>query len=182
MGSKRGVTIIEIALVMVILGVFAAHALFKYQKTIAFNELEKSANRAYLDLRALRAQAFKWDTLVITKFYSDSFATWIDTNGSASCDQNDIRTVTRFPASVGIGLPADPPTRGPYGQSLSSSTGTRGDWADSLTVFADSRGEYCHGEVYLYSKKIPKTTYCIGITHAMQSIEFYRWDGSWRKL
>ncbi len=73
MGSQKGFTIIEIALVITILGVFAAHALIKYQKTIAFNELEKSANRAYLDLRALRAQAFKWDTLVITKFYSDSF-------------------------------------------------------------------------------------------------------------
>jgi len=171
---------IELALVMVIMGIVATLALIKYSKDIAHNDLEKTANNVYIQLRSLRSDAFKWDEMAITKFYKDSIATWVDTNESSSCDNSDIRKVTRFGGSVAIGLPENPPVSGAYGENLTSS-GKTGAWADSLTVLPDSRGEYSHGAIYLYNKKLPKFTYCIGITTSMQSLEFYKWDGTWRK-
>jgi prepilin-type N-terminal cleavage/methylation domain-containing protein len=182
MKNNRGFTIIEISMVMVILGIMAAFTLVKYRSTVVHNELEKTANNIYVELRAIRATVFKWDTQVIVKFYQDSICSWVDTNGNARCDNNDIHKVIKFPVSVAIGRPVSPPTKGPYNTTIPSS-GLTGDWADSLKVLADTRGDYSHGTACIYSRKLSKITYCIGIDTAMQSLEFYKWiDNSWKKL
>lgn len=181
MQNSRGFTIIEIALVMVTLGIMAALTLVKYQKTVAFNELQKTANNVYADMHALRSQALKWDALVITKFAAAKIENWIDTAGSNKVDAACIYSKISLPANIAIGLPASPPVNGPYGGTIPAS-GLRGKWVDSLITLPDSKSDTCYGELYLYSKKVSKITYCIGKSPSAQSVELYKWDGVWQKL
>jgi prepilin-type N-terminal cleavage/methylation domain-containing protein len=175
MKNRSGFTLIELALVMVILGTISAFTLIKYQKTVAANQIEKAANSLYQELRAARSLAFRWDSQVIIKFTPQhSLCTiCIDTN-SNGVDQTDICSVHRLPPRVSIGNPL---TEGiPSLFNYAPVNGLAHHWKDSLTIDPDSRGNYSHGAVYLVTDRLPKTAYCIGIPHGVQSLYFCKWE------
>jgi prepilin-type N-terminal cleavage/methylation domain-containing protein len=182
MNTNRGFTLLEIAMVTTILGIMAALSVVKYQSTVAHSALDKTANNLYLEIRNMRALAYKYDSWVYGKFSADRCSIYVDTNGNTARDATDIRKVFLIPSPVTIGLPATEPTVWPYPGWTRPTNGMTLNWATQLTVEADSRGDYCHGGIYLKSSRIPKVSYFIGIDTSLQSIELYKWEGtSWQK-
>jgi prepilin-type N-terminal cleavage/methylation domain-containing protein len=180
--DSQGFTIVEVSLVMVILGIMAALTIVKYGSTMRNNELEKAANTVYMELRSARALAFKWDTPTFIKFYPDSITSWVDTNNNSKCDNHDIYKVIKLPALIRVGQPSKPPITGPFKDNITTS-GKTGKWVDSLIIRPNSQEIYSTGAVYLYSKKIPTVTYCIGDSSGMQTLYFFKWtSNSWKKL
>lgn len=193
MNNNRGFTIIEVVIVMIVMGIAAALAAVKYQKTMAANELEKAANSLYMELRGLRPLCFKYDDTVKVIFNPTatppSLTTWIYDSSDPTPAYKEKSTY-KISSPVKIGLPS---TDGPNGaQPFTDSwwsankgtivNGLQIEWKTALKVVPDSRGEYDHGGVYLYNPRLKGTTYFIGISSAIQSIQLLKWDGSWRQL
>lgn len=170
--NNRGFTILEIAMVMVILGIMSSMALVKYRKTVATNDLEKAANVLYLELRTLRSLSFKYDAGAKARFnnVASQCTIWVDTSGNATDRKYKLVRIHKLPTSVKIGHPATPPGKWKFYPPANA-------WKDSVSVEPDSRGEYNNGAIYLFDPNLPKTIYCIGITTSMQSIELHKWDG-----
>lgn len=192
MKISRGFTVLEIVLVMVIMGVMATLAFVKYQKTVAANELDRAANGLYMELRGLRARAFKYDDTIRVIFNSTATPPQATISVWASQDPTPAYqtiSVHKISAPVKIGVPANVSLSQPYNDSWwnanagSIVNGLQGTWKTALRVKPDSRGEYDNGGVYLYNPRLEKTTYFIGISINRQSVEMYKWNGtSWNKL
>ena len=169
--GNRGFTLIEISLVMVILGIMAALALAKYSRVVAANDLEKAANNVYLEIRSMRPLSFKYDGTARARFntVASQCTLWVDTSGEDSLWYKQV-TLLQLPASVKMGTPLTTPSSWKFFSPNNA-------WKDSLRVVSDSRGEYDHGAIYLFTPKLPKIMYCVGIAAAMQSVELHKWDG-----
>lgn len=190
MKNNRGFTIIEISIVMVILGIMAAYAVVKYQDTFARSELEKAANNLYLELRGTRAIAFKYDAMAMVKFIPSASASakcslYVDKDGDGTREAADgecIKVIKLTPP-VFIGVCSTPPSSYLNADYTPNISGLAGTWKTLLTVDGtNSTGAFNLGAVYLKSSKLPKITYCIGITTDMQSIKLYKWDKTWHTL
>jgi prepilin-type N-terminal cleavage/methylation domain-containing protein len=186
MKNNHGFTIIEICIVMLILGIMAAFAIPRYQKAVASSELEKAANNLYQELRATRALAFRYDTLVMVKFSSTSLCSIYvdkDADGTRDAGEGECMKVHKIDPPVSIGVCSTVPSSYLCADYTPNTSGLAGTWKTLLTVDGDdSRGEFSHGAVYLNTSQLPKVTYCIGITEDMQSIKLYKWDGTWHTL
>jgi prepilin-type N-terminal cleavage/methylation domain-containing protein len=191
MNNKFGYTLLEVALVTVVLGIIAAFAIIKYQKYVASDELEKEANSLYSELRGIRSLAFKYDGLVKVKFNATAMqcTTWVDTSQDGTFKYKKV-TVYNIKAPVVIGHTDnnldEPYTDGWWADSNPLIVnGVQGEWKDSITVIPNSRGEYCRGGIYLYSPRLKDTYYFIGINSGTESIELKKWTGagnSWKTL
>jgi hypothetical protein len=179
MKNSRAFTILEVALVTVILALMSGFAYVKYNNTVNSDSLEKAANKLYMEIRGLRPSAFKYDSWIIVKFIdSTKCGIWIDTNSNLKSDAADIYRLHTLLAPATIGVATGGPTSGWPENMTPNSSGKAGTWKDSLTIEPDSRGEYSHGAVYLKNRRLPKITYYVGISDSMQSIQLKKWDGT----
>ncbi|MGE5670436.1 MAG: Tfp pilus assembly protein FimT/FimU [Fibrobacterota bacterium] len=191
MRNNHGHTLLEVAIITVILGIIAAFTIVKYQKFVANNELEKEANNLYAELRSMRSVSFKYDGLARAKFNTTSMqcTTWVDTSSDGTFKYRQV-AVYQIKAPVAIGHIDNTLTQ-PYADgwwidaSPSIQNGVQGDWKDSVIVIPDSRGRYSQGGIYLYNPRLKDSYYFIGINSGMESIELKKWTGttkSWKTL
>jgi prepilin-type N-terminal cleavage/methylation domain-containing protein len=189
MKKNSGFTLLEMAIVLVIFGIMAAWSINKFRNTVAHNELEKTANNLYQELRAARALAFKYDTLVFAKFVPSATSTsvcsiYVDKDGDGTRDAAEGECVKVFtiPQPVSIGALSAAKSDAVSDYTLDNN-GLGGTWATLLEIDgADVRGEYSHGAVGLKTSRLTNEMYRICITTSMQSIELWKWSGTWRKL
>lgn len=170
--ENRGFTILEIALVMVILGIMSSMTLIKYRKTVAANDLEKASNGLYLELRSMRPLSFKFDAGVKARFntVAAQCTVWVDTSGSETVKEYKRVSIYKLPASVKMGMPVPAPVQWKFYPPSNI-------WKDSVYVEPGAGGDYNRGAIYLFDPNLPKIIYCIGITTSMQSVELHKWDG-----
>jgi len=191
MRNNHGFTLLEVAIITVILGIIAAFTIVKYQKFVANNELEKEANNLYTELRSMRSVSFKYDGLVRAKFNTTAMqcTVWVDTSQDGNFKYRQL-TVYQIKAPVVINridnnlaqpytdgwwMDANPPIQ----------NGVQGEWKDSIKVIPDSRGRYSLGGIYLYNPRLDDSYYFIGINSGMESIELKKYTGtskSWKTL
>jgi prepilin-type N-terminal cleavage/methylation domain-containing protein len=188
MNNNRGFTIIEMIIVVIIMGIVAALAAVKYQKTMAANDLEKAANNLYIELRGLRPLMFKYDDTIVVLFSPIATPPQFTTSVWASDDPAPaFKTISTYklasPIKIGI-PPTNPPSQQPYTDAWWTANagaivnGLQGEWKTRLYVNPNSRAQYAQGGVYLYNPRLEKTTYFVGITGSMQSIELKKWTGT----
>lgn len=183
MKKNGGFTLLEVALVTVILGIIGGFTLLKFLNTNNSEHLQKAANNLYLELRGLRPLCFRYDETVMVIFdaSNNKLNIYIDQNDDETIQETELHTVFELPSPVEIGVCETAPDSWVYDQAPTN--GLAENWIDTLIVVADSRGEYSHGGVYLNVPGLKKITYFIGITTSMQSLELYKWTGStWVKL
>ncbi len=187
MKKNNGFTVLEMVMVMAIMGIMLTIAFVKYNRTVAANELERAVNGLYMELRGLRALAFKYDDTVKVTFNPTADPPQIKTEVWASMDQPPAyKTVSTYKIEqpVKMGVPSGVTLSQPYNDAWWNAkageivNGLQGDWKTALKVVPDSRGEYAHGGVYLYNPRLGNTVYFIGISMSMQSIELKKWKGS----
>ena len=200
MKNNRGFTLLEVAIVTLILVIMAGFAVVKYQKTAAQNQLEKAANNLYIEMRGLRALAYRYDGRVQARFNpaAAQCTIWVDTSDDESLKMMRIR-IYQIPPPVIIGRS---PTGGTYSSPYSSdpnyldwrtphenctySNGTEGSWRydERLDVFRTADAQYEGGGVYLHNPHLKRTTYFIGIAwQRSQSVELKKWNGyAWDNL
>jgi len=191
MSNNHGYTLLEVVIVTVILGIIAAFAVIKYQKYVAYNELEKEANNLYAELRTMRSVCFKYDGLVRATFNTTAMqcTTRVDTSQDGTLKYRLV-TVHKIQAPVVIGRIDDNLTE-PYTDGWwmdfkpTITSGVQGEWKDSIKVVPGTRGEYSLGGIYLYNPRLKEIYYFIGINSGMESIELKKWTGatnSWKTL
>jgi prepilin-type N-terminal cleavage/methylation domain-containing protein len=209
MNSRRGFTIIEVAMVMAILGILAAITLIRYQKTIAHNHLDKAAHNLYQELRSLRALSLKYNKPVIVTFATSpapELKIYIDRNSDNNPESSELEREYELPADVRIGLAATYPSTMPYGSfdpsvevqaefkddfsteewPVPTNNGLSGTWSTAVTVKLHpiTGISYSYGGICISSSKLNETTYFIGITQLVRTLELFKTEstGSWIKL
>lgn len=191
MKNNHGYTLLEVAVITLIIGLTAAFTIIKYQKFVANNALEKEANNLYAELRGMRSLSFKYDGQVRAKFNATAkqCTVSVDTSRDGNFKYQQV-TVYQIKAPVAIGRIdanlAQPYTDGWWNTTNPSvQNGVQGEWKDSLMVIPDSRGRYSLGGIYLYNPRLNDSYYFIGINSGMESIELKKWTGtpkSWKTL
>jgi prepilin-type N-terminal cleavage/methylation domain-containing protein len=191
MKNNNGFTLLEIALVTVILGLLAGVSIMKYLHVRANELLQKTANNLYIEIRSLRPLCFRFDERVMLTFNTSTnqCKIYVDENDDDTVQESELHHVFDVAAPVEIGVcdetPADHPFQGSPFPDYTPTNGLAVQWKNTgmVTVDPDSRGNYSHGAVYLYVPSLKKICYFIGITTKMQSIELWKWNGSsWIKL
>ena len=191
MRNSNGFTVLEITFTILLLGILSAVTLIKFSDNLVHQELDRTANNLYLELRGLRSLSFKHDALVVARFTGGSTSQceiYVDKNDNEVKDDGEVEQLITLPQNISFGLCEEAPDALPYPSDGEEDWSPPGgglalEWKDSLAVVPDVRGAYSRGGVCLYSPKIKKVTYFIGITDSLQSVEFYKWeDASWRKL
>lgn len=183
MKKNSGFTLLEVALVVVILGLIGGLTLHKFTTTTSHERLQKAANSLYIELRGLRSLCFRYDETVMVVFSTsgNKLNIYIDRNEDQAIQENEFHRLYELPSPVAIGVSESAPSDWVYNEAPTN--GLTEDWKDTLLVRPDSRGEYSHGGVYLNVPGLKKITYFIGITASMELIELYKWTGaSWIKL
>lgn len=183
MREKNGFTLLEVAMVMVILGIMATFAIIKYQKTVIANELEKTANNLLSELSACRTLALKNDTRVLVKFSSIACTLFIDTNDNSIADSSEkYKVYVLTPSTISFGIATNGPSVGPSDVDFSTS-GIAGNWNNYMIVESNAAGTFNSGAVYISSSRLEKYTYCIGKSTTSQFLKLYKWGGiSWISL
>jgi len=183
MKKNSGFTLLEVALVTVILGIVAGLTFLKFMNTTAQDQLQKAANNLYIEIRGLRPLCFKYDEAVMVTFDDNNskLEIYIDQNDDEKIQAAELYKEYVLPSPVIIGSCETDPDTWVYGEKPKK--GLTNEWQDMLTVLPDARGEYAHGGVYINVPSLKTVTYFIGITTSMQSIELFKWTGSsWIKL
>jgi prepilin-type N-terminal cleavage/methylation domain-containing protein len=181
MKLNRGFTIVEMATVILILGIIAAIAYSSYQKTVAQNQLQKATSNLYTELCSLRPIAQKYDAKVMVRFLtaSSQCSIYVDTSNNSATEPAEGLRVHKISSPVSIGIPSSGgPSAGP-GDIMFDATGISDTWKTSvMTVNNDALGSISSGAIYLKTTRLPKITYCIGISATMHSLKIYKWEGS----
>jgi prepilin-type N-terminal cleavage/methylation domain-containing protein len=183
MKNNRGFTLLEVAIVTGIIGIMAAITFITYQKVVAHDELQTATSNLYMELRAIRPIALKYDAKVMVKFIAEQCSIYVDTNGNGVREPAELRKVYKMPSRISIGIATSGPTVAPTGIDWNVS-GIAGNWNTSvMTVNNNALGSITSGAIYLKSSRLSKITYCIGISATGQSLKLYKWGGSsWNAL
>jgi type II secretory pathway pseudopilin PulG len=151
-------------MVTVILGIMAALAVIKYQKAIANNELEKTSNCIYSEIRGVRAISSKWDAKTVIKFSAKACSIYVDTSWDGILQPNELIRVLNIPKPISIGVPSNGPTKSPNDSILWSTTGICDLWGpQGMVINADPTGSINKGAICLKSDRISDVAYCIAL-------------------
>jgi type II secretory pathway pseudopilin PulG len=181
MKNRKGFTLIEAVAAMATVTLLTAIGYGKYQKFMAANELRQIATNVYLELRNLHQIARQYDAEVFVTFTTNSCAIYADTNDNGSIDANELLKTITLPSSVTFAVAVDGPTTKP--SEINSIADMTGNWGAQITVNNDAVSTTNDGAVYMSSKRMSVTTYCIGQASPMLTVKQYKWEGSkWSNL
>jgi prepilin-type N-terminal cleavage/methylation domain-containing protein len=188
MKNSRGFTLLEIAIVVVILGILGAFATIRLQKYIASDQLRSEAWNLYMELRGARTLALKNDCNILVKFItspSSQCSIYVDINGNGR-EAGELFKVYKISSPVCIGISTTDskrPTTAPNTNIVFNASGIVGNWNTTVMTIDNSLGTITSGAIYLRSTRIPNITYCIGIWDAQRSLKIYKWGGAkWHTL
>ncbi|NLE00868.1 MAG: prepilin-type N-terminal cleavage/methylation domain-containing protein [Fibrobacter sp.] len=184
MSLNKGFSLVEILTVIVIMAVASGFAVNSFSKMVANNRLQKAAFELQQELSTIRPMALKNDCKVMVRFSEAACSVYVDKNGDGKIQIDEFRESWEAPEGIVFKLPSDnPPTSAPSGAVLpSGGKYAAGQWSDYLQFANDALGRVNTGSVYLSSKKLKKTTYCITSVNS-QTLKIYSWDGSkWNAL
>ncbi len=191
MMTRRGFTLLEAMVVIVIISIITIVSMKTFNKSVAENELRKAAMSLYLELRGLRPLALKYDAKVFVKFYAAQCSVYVDTNDNGARESNELIKVYKLqPSTIAFGMgasggPSAAPPGAPSGAAISwDASGIAGNWNSTvLSVDNNALGSFNSGAIYLKTSRVNRITYCIAITTDFQSLRLYKWGGtSWSTL
>jgi Tfp pilus assembly protein FimT len=177
---KKGITFLEIMMVMTVMAIISSLSIVNYQKFIANDELKQASMNLYMELRNLHQLAIQYDARTYVTFTTQYLYVYADTNKNGSPEAKELVKTIKLPTSVLLGIASGGPEIKP--SDLGSLSGMNGNWNMQIEVKNDAVGTTNDGALYVSSPRLKKTTYCIGIASPMLSIKQYKWEGIWISL
>jgi len=175
MVNKKGFTLIEVIVVMVLIGIMAAIAIPSIVSKVPDNKLKGAARDVYSALQRARTLAVKsnGNSAVIFDTANNKYDLCDDWNTTTSSCDGNLQTVSFDNIGAGIGY-----GHGNAAQDVPGGAFPLGDvtYAGNDVVFGPRGLGDASGYVYLDHQK-NTTTYAIG-SLTSGSIRIYKWDGS----
>lgn len=173
--NKKGFSLLEVVLVIIILGILVSMTIIKYQKTVAHTELQKTSDCLYSELRGIRAITFKMDAITVTTFSAKACSVYVDTSGDNIIQSNELYKVIPIPQNVSIGVPPNGPIKAPIESiTWNSTSGICGLWeTQGMVINPDPSGSTNNGAICLKSTRVPDVAYCITMDNQI-TLELYK--------
>ncbi len=157
---RSGLTLVEVIVVVVILGILAAVIPSAITKYAAEKRVEMSVADFWMEINSLRAKALKGGSPAIVLFDStnSTYKTYIDVNQNDTADTNETIT-TNEPLKLIFGIPS--PTPGTPAPGATNLNIISASWKTGFRVRLNSTLTIPSGYLYLKNSAKPAMGYCL---------------------
>ncbi len=179
---KSGVTLVEVLVVVVIMGILAATVPSAITKYAADKRAEMSVADFWMEMNALRSKALKGGSAAIVLFDTTTsrYTTHLDANQNDTADTNEVIR-TNEPLTLHLGLPTPTPSVAAPGATDLNKIST--SWKTGFRVRLNSTLSIPSGYLYLKNSARPTTGYCLTVPRGETEVQLFKWDGTkWYKF
>jgi prepilin-type N-terminal cleavage/methylation domain-containing protein len=179
--SQRGVTLVEIIVVVAITGLIAGLGIAKLLTFQKIRKLDGEARALYGAMVHARAQVLKKDRAYLMKFITSGtnrYEVYEDADADGVADAGEIVSRQNLAAQVSFGSPSGGPASGPGGTGNPLSK-VEGNWTTAMLFDRDRAVTINTGTLYMQASSINRRVYCIRMPAGTRQLQLWRWDGTW---